>query len=32
MLKHFVRGRLGWILLHITVILLMLLLGHFITF
>jgi len=32
MLKHFIRGRLGWLILHVVVILLFLWLGYFVQF
>ena len=32
MSKHFIRGKLGWWILHVVVILIVLWLGHFIKF
>ncbi len=32
MLKHFMRGKLGWWILHVVVILIVLWLGHFVQF
>ncbi len=32
MLKYFTRGKLGWWILHVVVILLVLWLGHFVQF
>lgn len=32
MLKHFIRGKLGWWILHVVMILIVLWLGHFVQF